>query len=144
MADRHGEMEAEALRRLQCCIPGASRNSPLQSPYRPGISDPGHSVYTRRRSLSAQGGVGRGAGVGRGLGVGVGLPEGVVVAVGVAVVVGLGVGVSHGTNSCASSTNIPVRSPNPSSCAKNSTRTVCPAKGVMSTVWLTHASVSRH
>src|SRR5438874_12316858 len=138
MADRHGEMEAEALRRLQCCIPGASRNSPLQSPYRAGISDPGDSVYTRRRSLSAQGGVGRG------LGVGVGLPEGVVVAVGVAVVVGLGVGVSHGTNSCASSTNIPVRSPNPSSCAKNSTRTVCPAKGVMFTVSLTHASVSRH
>jgi hypothetical protein len=65
--------------------------------------------------------------------------------VGVAVAVGVGDGVPHGVYSTTSSTHIPVVSPGglkPSWCTRNLIRTVCPAYGVMSTVWLVQSTVS--
>ena len=59
-----------------------------------------------------------------GVGVGLGVPVGVAVDVALGEPVGVGVGVPHGTRSCTSSTNIPVRSPKLSSCTRNLIRTV--------------------
>jgi hypothetical protein len=106
-------------------------------------------------------GVGRGLGLGEGLGVGVNVAVGVAVAVAVAVGVGVGVsvgvavavavavgdGVPHGSDSCTSSTYIPVTSAGglaPSWCTRNLMRTVCPAYGPMSTVCCTQVSLSLH
>src|SRR4029077_7885592 len=88
--------------------------------------------------------VGVAVAVGVALGVPVGVAVGVSGAVGVGDPVGVGVCVPHGTRSCTSSTNIPVRSPNPSSCTRNFIRTVCPARGVVSTIVFNQVSVSRH
>ena len=76
--------------------------------------------------------------------VGLTVPVGVAVDVAVGEPVGVGVGVPHGTRSCTSSMNIPVRSPKSSSWTRNLRCTVCPAKGVISTVSLVQPSVSRH
>jgi hypothetical protein len=72
---------------------------------------------------------------------------GVGVGVAVGVAVGVGDGVPHGSDSCTSSTYIPVTSAGglaPSWCTRNLMRTVCPAYGPMSTVCCTQVSLSLH
>lgn len=98
-------------------------------------------------------GVGRGLGVALGVAVAVGVAVDVAVGVGVAVGVtegvgvGVGDGVPHVTDSCTSSTYIPVTSLGgflPSWYTRNLMRTVCPAYGPMSTVCSTQVSLSLH
>jgi hypothetical protein len=59
-------------------------------------------------------------------------------AVFVGVLLGVAVILPHALPRDTSSTYMPVSSPNPSWCTRNSMRTVCPAYGVISKVWLVH------
>ena len=63
---------------------------------------------------------------------------------GVLVGVSVATGVLQGPRRRTSSTYMEVSSPKPSWCTRNSIRTVCPANGVISNVWLVQADVLSH